>query len=71
MARFETPADLERMYAQQPRRPFNPQYYYLSEQDSRLIDSLKDSGDEKDQLIVKLILDKANASYGAHCQETR
>lgn len=71
MARFETVADLERMYPQQPRMSFNPQYYYLSEQDSRLVDLYKDSNDERDRMIVKLILDKANASYSMHCQETR
>lgn len=71
MARFETPADLVRMYPKRPRAPFNPQYFYLSEEDSRLLDARLGSQDENDRLIVRLILDKANASFAAHCREDR
>ena len=42
-------------------------YYYLSKEDSSRLDELKDSDDPKDQKIVRLILDKAEASRSAHC----
>ena len=43
------------------------QYNYLSKEDSKRYDELKDSKDPKDQEIVRLILDKAKASRAAHC----
>lgn len=46
------------------------QYNYLSLEDSELYDRVKDSDDPKDQQIKRLIIDKAEASYGAHCQST-
>jgi hypothetical protein len=41
-------------------------YYYLSREDSDLYDEAKDSDDEKDKQIVKLILQKAQTCRGAH-----
>ncbi len=46
------------------------QYNYLSLEDSRLYDKVKDSEDPKDREIKRLILDKARASRGAHCAST-
>ena len=42
------------------------QYDYLSLEDSRLYDQVKDSDDPKDQAIKRLILDKAMASRADH-----
>ena len=42
-------------------------YYYLSKEDSDLYDKHKDKTDEASQTIVRLILDKARASYSTHC----
>jgi hypothetical protein len=41
-------------------------YYYLSIQDSELYDKAKDSDDEKDKAIVRLILQKAERCRGSH-----
>lgn len=42
-------------------------YAYLSDEESELYDKLKDSKEEKDQVICKLIIDKAKASRASHC----
>jgi hypothetical protein len=41
-------------------------YDYLSEEDSKLYDEVKDSQDPKDKQIKKLLIDKLNACQGAH-----
>ena len=41
-------------------------YYYLNKEDSDLYDKLKNSDDEKDKQIIKLIVDKARTSSGHH-----
>ena len=43
------------------------QYNYLSIEDSKLYDKVKDSDDPQDQEIKRLILDKAHASLSEHC----
>lgn len=46
------------------------QYDYLSLEDSKLYDKVKDSSDPKDMEIKRLILDKAKASRRDHCAST-
>ena len=46
------------------------QYNYLNLEDSLLYDKVKDSEDQKDQEIKRLLLEKARASRGAHCAST-
>lgn len=46
------------------------QYAYMSLEDSKLYDELKDSDNPKDQKICQLILDKAKASWSDHCNMT-
>lgn len=54
------------------RSMFNKeQYNYLSVDDSKRYDELKDSEDPRDQEIVKLIMDKAKSSKASHCACTR
>ena len=43
------------------------QYNYLSIEDSKLYDKVKDSDDPRDQEIKRLILDKAHACWAAYC----
>ena len=42
-------------------------FQYLGEDDSRIYAGLMDSTDARDQLICKLLEDKAEAFYSAHC----
>ena len=43
------------------------QYYYLSKEDSKLFDEVKDSDKPEHIIIKKLILDKARISMLDHC----
>ena len=45
-------------------------YYYLSEEDSALYDRVKDSQELRDIEIARLIMEKAEACYTAHCEST-
>jgi hypothetical protein len=51
--------DLERQY--------DGNYYYLSREDSVLYHQVKDSEDEKDKVIKKLLEDKSAACRRDHC----
>jgi len=46
-------------------------YDYLSLEDSILYDQVKDSKDNKDIIIIKLILDKARLCRVSHCASNK
>ena len=45
-------------------------YYYLSAEDSRLYDVVKDNTDKLSRELTRVLLDKAAQSRAAHCAST-
>lgn len=51
------------------KREFDEGYEYLSRDDSKLYDKVKDSLDPKDLQIKRLLEEKANDSRSAHIRD--
>ena len=52
------------------RRKWTNSYEYMSEEDSDLYDEVRDSSEEKDKIIKKLLEDAAYSSRADHCAST-